>query len=58
MNDTELIQKIWKDTWDIIKVSNAYREERPLKDCKPMLMILFEAAMYRLAKEIKEGLRE
>jgi len=50
----DLIEEFWKETWNIIRVSDAYKQELPLRDCKPMLSVLFESAMYRLAKELDE----
>ncbi len=50
----ELIEELWKETWNIIKVSDAYRQQLPLKECKPMLSVLFEAAMFKLVGELEK----
>ena len=49
-----MIEEIWRKTWNIVRVTDAYRQGLPLKDCKPMLSALFESAMYELAKELDE----
>jgi len=50
----EIIDKIWKESWDIIRVSKAYKEGYPLKFCKPMIEILFKSAMTRFYDLIKK----
>ena len=52
MRVEELVESLWKETWDIIRVSDAYKQGLPIKECKPMLETLFEAAMFRLMKSL------
>lgn len=46
----EIIDRIWKKNWNIIRYSKAYREGYPLKLAKPMIEYLFKSAMWDFVK--------
>ena len=50
----EIIEEVWKESWDIVRVSKAYREGYPLKTAKPMIELLFKSAMTRFYEKIKK----
>ena len=50
----EIIEKIWKENWNIIRVSKAYKEGYPLKLAKPMIEFLFKSAMKEFFKTIEK----
>ena len=49
----EIIEEVWKEGWDIVRVSKAYRDGYPLKTAKPMIELLFKSAMTRFYEKIK-----
>ncbi|MHA1216306.1 MAG: hypothetical protein ACTSPX_03135 [Candidatus Thorarchaeota archaeon] len=49
----ELIEDIWRKNWDIIRASKAYKEGYTLKTARPMIELLFKAAMMELYARIK-----
>ena len=50
----EIVDKIWRENWDIIRVSKAYKEGYPLKLAKPMIEYLFRSAMFKFYEILKK----
>ena len=48
----DVIDEEFKDMWDIVKVSEAYRKRKTLKECKMMLMVLFERGVLNACRKI------
>lgn len=55
MGIEHVVEEIWKKNWEIVRVSDAYRKGMTLKEAKPMLRILFEAAMVDLLKKVENS---
>ena len=49
----EEIERLWKNTWEIIKSSKAYKEGKTLKESKEMLALLFERAMLDIVEVMR-----
>ena len=49
----EVIEEVWKASWEIVRASRAYKEGYPLKTAKPMIELLFKTAMTRFYEKIK-----